>query len=620
MYRIYYQEKGLTYDEEELVKVCVICGEVYKPKKQKNKTWATVLAVAAMIVVVIAFAMNNNQQSDLVPTENPTIGVYQETAQAQQADLPPQTQAHEPTPTPEQPQETSEPVQESTHEPTPTLSPEPTQEHPAMSSPTPTPIETIQVANVVGMSQSSARSTLQNQGFTVSAHENFNNTVASGVVISQYPSAGTMLSGGSEISLTISKGREPAGSIIIQYNANGGSGAPASHSVMKTFDGDTIYLTLSSVIPNRQGYTFLYWLFENDANYGAFWPGNEISFTLSPGSVTGEQTSVLYAQWEAEPTPTPIETIQVANVVGWSQNDAKNTLQNQGFSVSINEEFSGTVASGNIISQSPSAGSSHAVSSTVTITVSRGQETVQVANVVGWSQNDARSTLHNQGFSVTVNEEFSSTVASGNVISQSPSAGSSHAVGSTVTITVSRGQDSVRVDNVVGMWMIDAERSITNQGFVVSWSYAYSDTVEFGRIISQSPAADASITRGSTINLIASQGRQPAPTPVITLTVIVNYDANGGSGAPASHGAITIEREDNSASGLHDWYSFSFILSTTIPTREGYTFQWWSIDGGIYNPGATMRFGTSEGGLGPRTVSFTYRAVWRNNATGTLIR
>lgn len=68
---------------------------------------------------------------------------------------------------------------------------------------------------------------------------------------------------------------------------------------------------------------------------------------------------------------------------------------------------------------------------------------VEVPDVVGETQASATSTLEGDGFVVAVETAFSSSVAEGLVISQSPTGGSFAQSGSTVTITVSLGPEPV---------------------------------------------------------------------------------------------------------------------------------------------------------------------------------
>ena len=72
-------------------------------------------------------------------------------------------------------------------------------------------------------------------------------------------------------------------SYTVSYNANGGSGAPSSQ--MKTKD---VTLTLSSTKPTRSGYTFLGWATSSSATSAAYQPG---------GSYTANASITLYAVW-----------------------------------------------------------------------------------------------------------------------------------------------------------------------------------------------------------------------------------------------------------------------------------------------------------------------------------
>lgn len=80
----------------------------------------------------------------------------------------------------------------------------------------------------------------------------------------------------------------------VTYNANGGTGAPASQ---RSAYGSTI--TLSSVTPTRPGHTFLEWNTEDDGSGTAYQPGDE--YSASNGNMT------LYAKWRVDIVVTNIE-------------------------------------------------------------------------------------------------------------------------------------------------------------------------------------------------------------------------------------------------------------------------------------------------------------------------
>ncbi|MCL2771722.1 MAG: InlB B-repeat-containing protein [Oscillospiraceae bacterium] len=100
-----------------------------------------------------------------------------------------------------------------------------------------------------------------------------------------------------------------AGMVTIQYNANGGSGAPSSQTVQKDNNGNAVY-TLSTVQPTKNGYTFNGWLLFNDVSYGMDYAGYNIRF--NNGNVTSSETLIYYAQWQAvvSTTTTPNDNKQ----------------------------------------------------------------------------------------------------------------------------------------------------------------------------------------------------------------------------------------------------------------------------------------------------------------------
>ncbi len=77
------------------------------------------------------------------------------------------------------------------------------------------------------------------------------------------------------------------GNYTLAYNANGGSGAPAS----QTGSGN---ITLSTVKPTRSGYTFLGWSKSSTATSATYQPGAIYNLTSS---------TTLYAVWQKNETP-----------------------------------------------------------------------------------------------------------------------------------------------------------------------------------------------------------------------------------------------------------------------------------------------------------------------------
>lgn len=202
------------------------------------------------------------------------------------------------------------------------------------------------------------------------------------------------------------------------------------------------------------------------------------------------------------------DQVSVPDVAGMTEDDAKAALNKVGLGCKISKQNSDTVAEGNVISQSQKADSKVDKNTTITITVSSGSNTFTVPNVVGKTESDASSTLKNAGLTVSIDYSFSDSVSQGNVISQTPSKGSSVKSGDSVTINVSRGKETktVTVPNVIGLTESQANEALDNAGLKYS-VYGYQESSsERGIVIGQSYSSGKEVDEGTVIQLTLSAG------------------------------------------------------------------------------------------------------------------
>jgi serine/threonine-protein kinase len=210
------------------------------------------------------------------------------------------------------------------------------------------------------------------------------------------------------------------------------------------------------------------------------------------------------------------KTTSVPNVVGLSQSAATTALQNAGFSVLVLTAPSSSVATGNVISQSPAAATQLAPQQSVTITVSSG---ASVPNVVGRSLSSASQLLKSAGLVVgTVTDQSSSSVASGDVISQNPSAGTTSQAGASVDLVVSTGPATATVPNVIGLTSSAAAANLRSAGFSPVAETAYSSSAPAGTVFAQTPVAGTSLAQGATVRYTVSLGPQSTTTTTTTTT------------------------------------------------------------------------------------------------------
>lgn len=218
-----------------------------------------------------------------------------------------------------------------------------------------------------------------------------------------------------------------------------------------------------------------------------------------------------------ETSETQADGIEVPDLKGLTFDEAKEQLNAKGLGI----KNAGTVASdqydeGQIVSQTPDALTKAEANTTVEVTLSSGKGEVSVPSVTGMDETTAYNTLTNSGFTPVKDYAYSADVAQGNVIEQSPNAGSLAKSGDNVKIVISRGKEqaettSVAVPGVTGLTEDAARSAIQNVGLAVgNVSSAYSDSVASGQIISQSPVADTAVDAGTAVGFVVSMGAEPA--------------------------------------------------------------------------------------------------------------
>lgn len=105
-----------------------------------------------------------------------------------------------------------------------------------------------------------------------------------------------------------------------------------------------------------------------------------------------------------------------------------------------------------------------------------------------------------------------------------------------------------------------------------------------------------------------------------TYTLRVTYDANGGTGAPATQTFTTVSDSTKSI-------TVDGAISLTKPTRTYYSFKYWTSNSGTYYAGNTIqKTFTYDGGDQTKTVALTAqwkaletRSTWGNTPTSVLL-
>ena len=194
--------------------------------------------------------------------------------------------------------------------------------------------------------------------------------------------------------------------------------------------------------------------------------------------------------------------VEIPDVAGLSRDDAELELEQAGFEVSIERRPSDQYPGGRAIGTEPPAGDEAPAGSTVTLLISSGPATVKVPALVGLTLEAARQRLSERGLELSSTEEESDRPA-GEVIGQSPDAGTAVEPGSTVELTVSSGgPETVSLPNLVGQLRRDAVQTVRGLGLVpVVVEQETTIAPQDGRVIDQDPPGGDSVAPGSSVTL-----------------------------------------------------------------------------------------------------------------------
>jgi serine/threonine-protein kinase len=188
--------------------------------------------------------------------------------------------------------------------------------------------------------------------------------------------------------------------------------------------------------------------------------------------------------------------------------------EGEGFEVDLVDGYSESVPVGGIVSQDPGVGDRIRRGATITVVISQGPERYQVPNLAGMTEEKAREELAKFDAEVKVEREYSADYEANQVTRTDPVAGEEVKAGTPVTVFVSDGYPPLTVPDVVGQDEAAATTAIEDEGLTVGEvTRSYSDTIEAGLVISQTPAAQDPAGPSDAVDLVVSDGPEPVEVP-----------------------------------------------------------------------------------------------------------
>ncbi|MEU8350850.1 MULTISPECIES: Stk1 family PASTA domain-containing Ser/Thr kinase [unclassified Streptomyces] len=257
------------------------------------------------------------------------------------------------------------------------------------------------VPGVLGETRADAERELRSAGLDVEVQEGFSDVVDRGRVITTDPERGSRIRDNGTVTVVVSKGPD-----VVEIPDLEGVPLAKAKSRLKEL----------GLVPGVVTEKF-------DDKIGQ---GSVLATQPRAGTKRKPDTAVAITVSKGEPVETP-------DVIGDSAADARQKLEDLGLEVEtapervFSEEDKGAVAE-----QSPADGSRLAEGDTVTLTLSKGPEMIEVPDVEGDSADDARQELEDLGFTVKVTRYFFGDT----VFDQSVDGGDEAPKGSEITIRV----------------------------------------------------------------------------------------------------------------------------------------------------------------------------------------
>jgi serine/threonine-protein kinase len=276
-----------------------------------------------------------------------------------------------------------------------------------------------------------------------------------------------------------------------------------------------------------------------------------------------------------------VDTAEVPDVVGMSEDEARQVLSNLGFdNVEAETVERSGAAEGEVVAQDPQPqpGEEIPVDTRILLTVNAGAPMVEIPNVSGQTRREATNTLREAGLRVgDVSREESDEVDEGRVISTDPEAGEQVEENTEVDLVISGGSNTATVPNVVDLVLSDAEQRLIEACepqpcFEVTSTESFSDDVAEGRVIQQTPRAGQEVEKGFDVALVISRGPEPEPEPpepepepepdpdVTTVPNVVGMPRNQAENAIRQAGLIANTTEQESEDVAED-----LVIETNPP-------------------------------------------------------
>ena len=359
----------------------------------------------------------------------------------------------------------------------------------------------VEMPNLLGMPFEQCSEVLGQIGILYSAREAYSSTVAADYVMEQSIAAGTEVTVGERVQLVVSLGPEPGqplepgtaqsyvGSDYASYVPSSANDSPSQSSSAPLGVQERVY------DPDQPEGTIIG---QNPPEGTPLAPGEPVMLTVTTRTLAAGMPDVQLLERE----------------------EAVRQLEQRGLTAEIQEENSDTVKAGLVLTQMPAPGSPLPEDRVVHLTVSIGEGTAEVPDVVGLKCGEATERLHEAGLTVTCTYTTNTALKEEQVIAQSIQAGNTIPRKSAVLLTVATHKPVRPVPDVLGLTETEAAELLKDGGFGVQLLQSpASGQSSQQAVISQYPSSGIFARMGSQV-MILSGDQALVPEEAAGLAVV----------------------------------------------------------------------------------------------------
>ena len=256
--------------------------------------------------------------------------------------------------------------------------------------------------------------------------------------------------------------------------------------------------------------------------------------------------------------------VKVPDVSGMTYEKAANTLVNKRFELTSSPQviYTDEVEEGKVIKTSPAAGRVVRESTKITIFKSGGKQKKKMPNLIGKDYEKSKDEL--TSYKGVVPDYIESEKPRGEIVLQSPEAGQSIIEEEQeVKVWISKGPKQISLADFSGWTESSVNSYLNEKKLVPEIKREYSNTVDKGLVISQSPKPDTNLKEGAKVTITVSDGQKEKPTKIVKVDNIqIQYQ--GPATGEKTPQKIEIYKEDMQNTMDKPFETRTITESTTV--------------------------------------------------------